>query len=313
MKGNAIRLSVALVAVSFLASVTAPLAYASPRWSDWSTPVALSILNTTAGDGTAAESKNGRELFFASGRPGSLGQGDIWVSVRTSPDAAWEPPTNLGAAVNADAFEFGPSLSRDEHWLFFNSNRPGGAGAADLYASYRLHTNENFGPFGWQPAVPLTSLNTEFAETMPRYFQDDETGRSFLFFSSPRPGGLGLGDIYMAEQQPDGSFGSPSNVTELNGAFSDQSPTVSHDGLEIIFMSNRTADGIFRLWSATRVSTTASWSTPVMLASVASSALGDQFPFLSPDGRTLYFSRTPGGNLGFDIYVSTRTKETGKP
>jgi Tol biopolymer transport system component len=312
MKGNAIRLSVALVALSFLASVSAPPAYASPRWSDWSTPVLLSILNTTAGDGTAAESKDGRELFFSSGRPGTQGEGDIWVSVRASPDAPWEPPTNLGAAVNSEGFEYGPSLSRDGHWLFWNSNRPGGAGGNDLYASYRPHTHENLGPFGWQPAVPLTSLNTPSGEAMPRYFQDDETGRSFLFFNSPRLGSVGSNDIWMAEQQPDGSFGPPSNVTELNSTFADVSPTVSHDGLEIIFHSNRSADGVIRLWSSTRVSTTASWSTPVMLETVATSALGDQFPFLSPDGRTLYFSRLTT-TVSWEIYTSTRTKETGKP
>ena len=114
----------------------------------------------------------------------------------------------------------------------------------------------------------------------------------------------------MAEHLADGSFGTASNVTALNSTFGEQRPTVSHDGLEIIFMSNRA--GTQDLWSATRENSSAAWSTPIPITSVNSADI-DGYAGLSPDGRTLYFARTPGPLDGYDIYVSTRTKETGKP
>jgi WD40 repeat protein len=315
MNWRGIRLSFALVVIAVVvASVTASPAAARPRWSDWSTPVPVTELNTAGllGDGTPAETKDGLTLYFASFRIGGLGGIDMWVAQRASTDAAWGTPTNLGPAINSTADDFGPALSRDGHGLFWNSNRPGGAGLTDLYTSYRTHTRDDFGDNGWQAASPVVSVNTAFGEANPSYFQDDETGRSYLFFNSNRPGGLGLNDIWMAEQQPDGSFGPASNVAALNSSFGEGRPTLSHDGLEIIFMSTRTGGGVQHLWSATRESTSAEWSTPVFLTSV-NSTIHDGFPHLSPDGERLYIVRSPTGTGPFSIYLSTRTKETGKP
>src|SRR5438309_9038460 len=85
-------------------------------------------------------------------------------------------------------------------------------------ASYRLHTHEDFGEFGWQAPSPLTTLNTPFGEAGPSYFQDD-AGTAFLYFNSNKPGGLGSADIYVAVQQPEGSFGAVAIVTSLNSPF----------------------------------------------------------------------------------------------
>jgi hypothetical protein len=52
---------------------------------------------------------------------------------------------NLGAVVNTGAIENVPALSRDELWLFFNSNRNGGFGGSDIWASYREHIHDDFG------------------------------------------------------------------------------------------------------------------------------------------------------------------------
>jgi Tol biopolymer transport system component len=216
---------------------------------------------------------------------------------------------------NTGTNESGPALSRDGHWLFFTSfSRPGGSGLNDLWASYRQHTDEDFGAFGWQAPTPLTTLNTTSGEGLPSYFQDDETGTAFLFFESNRPGGLGPLDIYVAVQQPDGSFGAASNVTALNSALAGRRPTVSHDGLEIIFSSNRAGtQGDLDLYSATRSSITAQWSTPTNLATL-NSAGSDSGSYLSGDRQTLYLTSTrPGGLGGSDVWMSTRTKETGKP
>jgi hypothetical protein len=316
MNWRGTRLSFVLVVIAVvLASVTASPAAARPRWSDWSTPVALGLLldGAVGGVGTPAISKDGLTLYFASNLTAVPAGRDLFVTHRASLEAAWEAPANLGAAINSAAMDVGPALSRDGHWLFWHSDRPGGAGGGgDLYASYRMHTHEDFGDNGWQAATPVVSVNTAFGEFLPGYFQDDETGRSYLFFNSNRPGGRGLGDIWMAEQQPDGSFGPASNVTALNSSFGEGRPTLSHDGLEVIFMSTRTGGGVNHLWSATRESTSAEWSMPVYLTSV-NSQIHDGYPHLSPDGQTLYIVRSPTAAGPFDIYVSTRTKETGKP
>jgi Tol biopolymer transport system component len=311
MNAHGVRITVALMTLAVLAATAAP-ASAGPRWSDWSTPVPLSTINTAGEEQQPAVSKDGLALYFSSDRSGGLGGTDIWVSYRASTDVAWGAPVNLGSAINTAANEGTPALSRDEHQLFFGSDRPDGAGLGDIWVAYRQHAHEDLDEFGWQAAAPVVGVNTVFGEIGPSYVQDDDTGQVFLFFQSGgRPGGLGAADIYVAVQQPDGSFGAVSNVTELNTARGEQRPTIRHDGLEIFFMSNR-ASALSHIWTATRESTTAPWSTPTAVASV-NSAMSDQFPYLSPDGQTLYFGRSAGPGTTGDLYVSTRMKESGKP
>jgi hypothetical protein len=100
---------------------------AAPRFSDWSAPVNLGpVVNSAFRDAAAAVSKDGRSLYLTSNRPGGFGGVDIWVSQRDSEEQPWGPPVNLGAVINTAVNDSGPSLSRDEHWLFFQSSRSGG-------------------------------------------------------------------------------------------------------------------------------------------------------------------------------------------
>src|SRR4030095_16111921 len=132
--------------IIILVSTVASLSFAAgPRYSDWSEPVNLGpLINTASNDQHAAISKDGLTLYFTSNRPGGLGADDLWVSQRASADDAWGPPQNVGPIINPGAVEFAPALSRDGHVLFFHSDRPGGFGGIDIWASYREHTDDDF-------------------------------------------------------------------------------------------------------------------------------------------------------------------------
>ena len=82
--------------------------------------------------------RDGRELVFASNRPGGVGTTnfDIWSVVRDSISEAWSSAVNLGPSVNSTANETRPSLSWDAKTLLFGSTRPGD-GASDLYYATR--------------------------------------------------------------------------------------------------------------------------------------------------------------------------------
>ena len=75
-------------------------------------------------------SKDELSLYFSSNRPGPFGGEDVWVSQRASREDPWGPAVNLGAAINTEFNERAPALSRDGHWLFFASTRPGGLAAS---------------------------------------------------------------------------------------------------------------------------------------------------------------------------------------
>jgi WD40-like Beta Propeller Repeat len=62
-------------------------------------------------------------LIFASDRPDSLGNADLYVSFRV--DGAWQPARNLGPAINSKHFEYCPIMSPDgAHFFFTSCKRP---------------------------------------------------------------------------------------------------------------------------------------------------------------------------------------------
>jgi hypothetical protein len=267
---------------------------AAPQFSDWGEAENLGpVVNSAFQDFGPAIAKDGLSLYLSSDRPGSLGGFDLWVAERSVPSAAWGAPRNLGAVINTGASENVPALSRDGHWLFFNSTRPG-FGAQDIWVSWREHVHDNF---GWQPPLNLgAGVNSSFGDVNPAYLETDANG-AMLFFTSNRPGGVGLFDIYVSHLSSSG-FGTATLVGELSGLESEQRPTIRFDGLEIFFhvMNPLVADS-GDLWVSTRDDIASLWS-PASRLDALNTVFADQQPYIAADRQTLLFaSNRPGGYL----------------
>jgi len=164
--------------------------YAPRDDAGWGAPVEL--------EGPASGPDN--EVFVSLARDGTLyyasnatGGGDIY---RVAPGGQAE---RLPAEINSDASESNPAISPDGDVLIFASERPGGAGGSDLYASRRRAT-------GWTPAQSLGErVNSPQADFAPQISADGGT----LYFTSERPGiapapasGRPPGDIYAVALAP---------------------------------------------------------------------------------------------------------------
>jgi hypothetical protein len=219
-------------------------------------------------------------------------------------DEPWGSPINLGPVINSVFGDLQPELSRDGHWLFFASGRPGAEGGGDIWVSYRQHVHDDF---DWQPPVSVgPGVNSPTrAEQHPDFFQNDDTGVSQLFFSDAGDG------IYVSDLLPDGTFGPARQLLEFDSPALDRSTSVRFDGLEMFFQSNRPGTlGLFDLWTATRQTVFDPWSSPVNLGPLVNSVVGDGDPDIASDRETLYFSSARGGGIGGnDLWVTTRTKE----
>ncbi len=299
---------VAVFVLSALLSLTNSSALAQ-RYSAWSAPENLGAnINTTALEGCPFIAPDNLSLFFASDRAGGAGGTDIYVSNRASANAPWGTPLNLGANINTSGVEFCPTLIAGGLTLYFVSDKPGGCGGNDIYVSQRLNNQGQ-----WGPALNLgCQFNSPQSDITPSLFTDNN-GSTFLYFSSDRPGGLGLQDVYVSTLQGNGSFGTPILVDGLNTASNDLRPNIRvRDGLEIFFESNRTGTlGGTDLYVSTRATTSSGWSTPENLGAVVNTASGESRPSLSFDGRELYFqSNRPGGFGNVDVFVTRRTAFT---
>ena len=211
----------------------------------------------------------------------------------TTPPAGGGHAVNLGAIVNTTATEFSPNLSRDGHWLFFHSNRPGSfTPGLDIWASYREHIHDDF---DWQTPVNLgPGVNAPGLDTSPSFFENDDAGIPQLFFSSNRAnlGTPAAVDIYVSDLMPDGTFGPARLVPELSSPQPEPGVSVRFDGLEVFLFSARPGGqgAGFDLWTATRETVFHPWSEPTNLGPVVNTASAENDPHIASDRRTLYFT-----------------------
>lgn len=107
---------------------------------------------------------------------------------------------------------------------------------------------------------------------------------------------------------PLGAFGAPMLVSEVSYPLTDDDPTATGDALELFWASERggAPSGYADIYTVTRTSLDAPWSTPTPVAELNSS-LEDQSPGITGDGLTIYFaSRRPSG-AGSNIWMATRS------
>jgi tetratricopeptide (TPR) repeat protein len=124
-------------------------------------------------------------LYFASNRPDSFGESDIY-KVQINEDGSFGIPVNLGNSINTIGRESFPSIT-EENEIYFASDGQPGLGGFDVFVS-KINSDgtctdvQNVGE-------SVNSAKDDFA-----YFIDTKTRKGF--FSSNRSGGQGSDDIY---------------------------------------------------------------------------------------------------------------------
>ncbi len=99
--------------------------------NEWTHPVELNINSDQYNTAFPHITEDGKHLFFASDRPGSMGAMDIYVSNRIN-DSTWTEPKNLGPDVNSFENDMYPFLVKDK--LYFSSKGHEGFGGSDIYS-----------------------------------------------------------------------------------------------------------------------------------------------------------------------------------
>jgi tetratricopeptide (TPR) repeat protein len=206
-------------------------------------------------------------------------------------------PVNLGS-INSEAVESGPSLSVDGLELHFQSDRLGGHGGGDIWVTTRQTTDSEW----WSTPQNLgPTVNSPFGEDTPSISADGLT----LFFGSNRPGGSGDFDLWTTiRETKEDDWGTPVNLGPLvNGSSGDMDPSISSNGRELYFTSNRDK---WKIWVTKRVTTDEPWGAPVCLDSLFRDG-GALWPDISADGLKLLFcSWRSGGQGSADIWITTR-------
>ncbi|MCP4261494.1 MAG: hypothetical protein GY774_28930 [Planctomycetes bacterium] len=217
-------------------------------------------------------------------------------------DFVFGEPVNLGRTVNSSAHEGTPVMPADGLSLFFDANRSGGLGAFDVWVITRATIDDEWGT----PVNLGAPVNTSSWDGVPSISAD---GLS-LFISSNRSGSSGGMDMWISTRETiDAPWSTPANLgPTVNSAFDDVSQSISANGLELYFSSNRPGgSGAEDLWMTTRATTDDNWGTPVNLGGQVNTSYGEVNPSISPDGLSLFFFSTRSGGYGSrDIWMTTR-------
>ena len=138
---------------------------------DWSAPAQMGSPVSSAQDEWSCRISDLGNLWICSWRPGGAGQCDPWRVEYEEPN--FTEATNL-SAVGTTYNDCAPVPGPNEEYVVFNSNRPGGYGAMDLYISF------SDGEGGWTTPQNLgPTINTSMADVTPYISPDNK----YLFFS----------------------------------------------------------------------------------------------------------------------------------
>lgn len=190
-----------------------------------------------------------------------------------------------------------PSMTEDRLELYFNSSRVGGLGPPDIWRATRNGPGQD-----WDPPEPVDELNSTAAESDSEVSADGLT----ILFSSTREPTVGGYDLYVATRETrDDPWGKIEPLTPLNSSVDDLGAATDASGTILVFHSARGNTGR-DLYMSTRETADDPWGDPEPMDGL-NSELADADPFLSPDGKTLYFNSTRiGGKGDSDIFVTWR-------
>jgi len=208
--------------------------------------------------------------------------------------------------IRAMAAEGAPTLSDDGRLLFFYSDRSGGQGGIDIWASQRISTGADGDVWG-DPVNLGPDVNTAVNERGAYYVREGGDGAATLYFN--RTFADGTFDVYRVSLSSDGEpLGPAVVVSELNSSSKDEKVAVRADGHELLLASNRAGSfGDFDIWRFSRQAIHDPWSAAEHLGAPLNTGYVDSQPALSRDGGTLIFtSSRPGGSGGNDLWMSTR-------
>jgi outer membrane protein OmpA-like peptidoglycan-associated protein/Tol biopolymer transport system component len=221
-------------------------------------------------------------------------------------------PVNAGNGINSENNEYFPAISADGTQFMFTRALPikelPGAFNEDFYIS-------NLKNKLWQPAAPISNINSQGNEGAPTLSADGNImffascSDQFGDYGSQDRKGYGSCDIFYS-QKVNGKWTRPRNGgSNINTANWETQPSFSSDGKTLYFIRGTLSRGNIReqdIYMST-IGEDGKFSIPVKLPDHVNTPFKEESVFIHPDNQTLYFSSE--GHVGFgglDIYMSRR-------
>lgn len=247
--------------------------------------------------GNITISPDGNEIFWTSSFITSLGERSagsfkIWSSKYE--DDKWTIPLQAFFTKNEITTDDVPFFSPDGSKIFFMSRRAvsddGPDEAAENYW-YVVKKDDN-----WSSPILLDNI----INSLRIRWQMSVANSGSLYFGASKSDGMGGSDIYFAKFV-DGKYMESENMgLPINSPADESGPYVSPDESYIIFTGESREDRNFKngLYVSFK-NKEGKWNMPVYLGDEINMG-GSASPYVSPDGKYLFFNSGRNGN--YDIY-----------
>lgn len=214
---------------------------------------------------------------------------DIYMAFNA--EGEWSAPLSLGNTINTQRHESAVSISADGTELYiYRADRQNGS----IYVCKRT-TNGLWD----EPQILNENINTKYRETSATISADGQT----IVFTSDRPGGQGGMDLYMATRQPNGQWGTATNLgKQINSTHDELGPNLHQNGTLFFSSNGHTTMGGFDVFSTTQ-NQQGHWEKPYNMGYPINTVDDDFFYFPNQAGERAYYSSEKAeGNGKTDIY-----------
>ncbi len=241
----------------------------------WGTPTPVDVMMPGADDPTLTDDL--LELYFNA-------NGDVYVTTRSSLADAWSTPAVV--APLSDANETTPEVSYDGLTILVASDRAGTLGSTDIWMASRATRNDAF-----NTPTNVTELNSTSQDASSVMTPD---GLNIVMTS--QRGGTGGSDVYTSTRASTSDpWSAPIEQTALDTPGHEGSPFLTADGLTVYFDSDRSGNN--DLYYSQRASVSDPFPAPIPLTDI-NTAAGEEDPWVSADGRHLFFYSDRDGTPG---------------
>jgi serine/threonine protein kinase len=271
---------------------------------EWTAPVNLGpLVNSPTLEVGTWVSPDGLNLIFGSKREGD---GELFESRRIKVDAPWSKPALVFSSVEPGTQGHSWLSNNGLSLYYLSSTGPGhhteSVPTGDVYFRERAAAGQP-----WSPPVNLgPNVNQPGWESTPRLSKDELT----LLFTTVRAGGQGTWDIWRCRRRSrEDSFGPPENLGPgLNTSEAEHDAMIAADDRTILFLRGRDLTSS-RLLMATPDAKGQYQATALDFPVVGKLSS----PWLSADGRTLWFAWDGTGSVGdMDLWETRRVPKTKK-
>ena len=210
---------------------------------------------------------------------------------------------NLGTNINSEYSDYYPFVTSNESFILFNTKRPeknaekleNGNYKNSIYIS-RVVNGEYMkaSPIG----APINAGNAGM-----EVIGLSENGETLLLYM---PEGIGKGNIFISKLNTEGSYSKPEKLdAKINSGGEEIAASITVDGNTLYFASSR-KDGIGGTDIYVCIKLGKKWSVPQNAGPDINTPFDEDFPNISPDGKTLYFSSKGHTSMGgYDIFKSS--------